>query len=172
MEWMDGSRYSGDKGQSFFLFLFSFLSFLLFFFISSIILNHNRSPFINIEISITGREKGNKIKLLDYIKVFLFLQPEETVQLSIPERLAELGMVDPQVAYHVRLLVVLHRAVGALEPRWLLALIPQMGQHRFLPFVEITTTRALVHPVPPHDSEHAAGTGVESLHLRSLFTPI
>lgn len=166
----------GTKLLLFFLSFLSFPSFLFFFYISThlfffFIIGRNKI----FEI-FRSEVKDNKIARLSYQSssfLSLSLQPEETVQLPIPERLAELGMVNSQVAYHVRLLVVLHRAVGALEPGRLLALVPQMGEHRLLPLVEVATTRALVHPVPPHDSEHAAGTGVESLHLRSLFhTPI
>lgn len=174
MEWI-----ISRKGQNFFYFsspFFRFLLFFSFFYISThlfffFIIGRNKI----FEI-FRSEVKDNKIARLSYQSssfLSLSLQPEETVQLPIPERLAELGMVNSQVAYHVRLLVVLHRAVGALEPGRLLALVPQMGEHRLLPLVEVATTRALVHPVPPHDSEHAAGTGVESLHLRSLFhTPI
>ena len=72
-------------------------------------------------------------------------------------------MVNAQMPYHVRLLVVLHRAVRTLEAGRLPALITQMRQHRFLPFVEIVAARALVHPVPPDDHELAAGTAVEPL---------
>lgn len=56
-------------------------------------------------------------------------------------------VVDAQVADNVRLLIILHRAVQALESRRLLALMPQMRQHRFLPLVQIMTAGTLVHVV-------------------------
>lgn len=91
------------------------------------------------------------------------LEAAEAVQLPVPEHQRELGMVDAQMPYHVCLLVVRHRAVRTLEAGRLPALITQMRQHRFLPFVEIVAARALVHPVPPDDHELAAGTAVEPL---------
>lgn len=102
----------------------------------------------------------------------LELKAEEIVELSVPEHLGELGMMHAEMSYHVRLLVILHRAVRALETRWLLALIPQVRQHRFLPFVRIVTTRALVHLVPSDDHELPPGTTVKPLHPRHTFTAL
>lgn len=78
-------------------------------------------------------------------------------------------MVDTQVSDHMRLLVVLHRAVGTLESRRLPALVPQVRQHRLLPLVEVVAAGTLVHPVPPDDHELAPRAAQEPLHSGHLL---
>lgn len=71
----------------------------------------------------------------------------EGVLLPVEEHRREIRVVDAQVADDVRLLVILHRAMQALESRRLLALMPQVRQHRLLPLVQVAATGTLVHVV-------------------------
>lgn len=52
-------------------------------------------------------------------------------------------VMHAQVTYNMTLLIIFYRAIRALESRRLFALMAQMGEHRFLPLVQIATTRTL-----------------------------
>lgn len=65
----------------------------------------------------------------------------------IEEHRRKMRVMHVQMTNDMRLLIILCRAILALESRRLLALITQMRQHRFFPFVLIVATRTLEHAV-------------------------